>query len=131
MRKKRAMTLLEIMIVILIIGTIGSVLGYNMRGSLEQAKAFKTEEGIRQLYDIFQLELAKGTTVQEIKENPRNCLIASGLVRKPDDLIKDGWNVEYTIVQTPDGKDVRITSDSYTAYCNNKRKVAVYPWDQQ
>lgn len=128
MRKKRAMTLLEIMIVILIIGTIGSVLGYNMRGSLEQAKAFKTEEGIRQLYDIFQLELAKGTTVKEIRENPRNCLVASGLVRKPDDLIKDGWNLEYTIVQTSDGKDIRITSDSYAAYCERKGKTPAYPW---
>ena len=60
-KKQRPMTLLEIMIVIFIIGIIGSVIGYNMKGSLEEGKAFKTQEGIKQLYEIFHLEMAKGT----------------------------------------------------------------------
>ena len=42
-KSKKAMTLLEVMIVIFIIGIISSVIGYNMKGSLEKAKAFKTE----------------------------------------------------------------------------------------
>ena len=40
MRKKRAITLLEIMIVILLIGLIGGVVSYNLKGTLDKGKAF-------------------------------------------------------------------------------------------
>ena len=43
MQKKRALTLLEIMIVIVLIGIIGSVIGVNMKGSLDAGKAFKSD----------------------------------------------------------------------------------------
>ncbi len=64
-KTRRAMTLLEIMIVIFIIGIISSVIGYNMKGSLEKAKAFKTTEGIKKITEIFELELAQGTTTMQ------------------------------------------------------------------
>ena len=44
-KKKRSMTLLEVMIVIFIIGIIGSIVGYNMKGSMEKARAFKRVRG--------------------------------------------------------------------------------------
>ena len=64
MKKKYTMTLLEIMIVIFIIGIIGSVIGYNMRGSLDNGKAFKTKEGSRKLYEIIQLERQEKILIQ-------------------------------------------------------------------
>ena len=50
--KKRSVTLLEMMIVITLIGLIASVIGYNMKGSLDRGKAFKTEESQKQIKDI-------------------------------------------------------------------------------
>ena len=55
--QKKTLTLLEVMIVIFIIGIIGSVIGYNMRGSLNEGKAFKTKEAMSKLYEISQLTL--------------------------------------------------------------------------
>ena len=42
-KKQYALTLIEIMIVIVLIGLIGSVIGANMKGSLDEGKAFKTK----------------------------------------------------------------------------------------
>ena len=47
MRKKRAITLLEIMIVILLIGLIGGVVSYNLKGTLDKGKAFASKEGAK------------------------------------------------------------------------------------
>ena len=97
-KKRYAMTLLEIMIVIFIIGIIGSVIGYNMRGSLDTGKAFKTKEGARKLYEIVQLETAQGRELKEEDDLPKQVseiLKKSGLVKNVADLMKDGWGNEY------------------------------------
>ncbi len=123
------MTLLEIMIVIFIIGIIGSVIGYNMKGSLEEGKAFKTQEGIKQLYEIFHLEMAKGTaTLDEVRHNPESVLKKSRLARNTKKLLKDGWNTDYTFVLSDGRDDIRITSQKYNAYLKKKDITADYPW---
>ncbi|WP_316359651.1 prepilin-type N-terminal cleavage/methylation domain-containing protein [Candidatus Neptunichlamydia sp. REUL1] len=130
MKKKYAMTLLEIMIVIFIIGIIGSVIGYNMRGSLDKGKAFKTKEGVNKLYEIVQLEEAQGNPLsadQDLETAIERLLTNSGLVRRPSDLMKDGWGNTYEFKQ--DGKELRITSDKYESYCEAKGIKDKYPWD--
>lgn len=120
--KKKAMTLLEIMIVIFIIGIIGSVIGYNMKGSLDEGKAFKTREGARQIYEILTLEKAKtNKNISNVKKTLEN----SGLVRKVDDLMKDGWGKAYTI--TFEGDDVIVRSDNYNSYAK-KKNIDVEPF---
>ncbi len=52
MQKKRTFTLLEIMIVIFLIGLIGGIVSYSMKGSLEEGKAFKTEQAIMRVVDL-------------------------------------------------------------------------------
>jgi len=124
------MTLLEIMIVIFIIGIIGSVIGYNMRGSLDKGKAFKTKEGVNKLYEIVQLEEAQGNPLsadQDLETAIERLLTNSGLVRRPSDLMKDGWGNTYEFKQ--DGKELRITSDKYESYCEAKGIKDKYPWD--
>ena len=131
MKKKYAMTLLEIMIVIFIIGIIGSVIGYNMRGSLDKGKAFKTKEGVNKLYEIVQLEEAQGNPLsadQDLETAIERLLTNSGLVRRPSDLMKDGWGNTYEFKQ--DGKELRITSDKYESYCEAKGIKDKYPWDK-
>ena len=129
-KKKRAMTLMETMVVIFIIGVIGSVIGFNMRGSLEESKAFKSREGISRLYEILQMEIATGkTTVAEIVLDPDTAIRNSGMSKKVNQLIYDGWNERYAFVATEDGKDIRITSTKYADYCAAKRKSTDYPWE--
>lgn len=120
---KRAMTLLEIMIVIFIIGIIGSVVGYNMKGSLEEGKAFKSKEGARQIYEILTLEYARGDyTPEYIKEHLEEVLKHSGMVRNAKNLLKDGWGKDYIVTFSKD--DFKVKSERYFRYAKEK-KVAV------
>lgn len=135
MRKKtkRAMTLLEIMIVIFIIGLISSVVGYNMRGSLDKGKAFKTHEAICKLYNVLQLELseenvgnlAKDGLVKTVKVTLKN----SGYITKPNDYLKDGWGdpLTFDIVN----HEIRMTSKRYEEFCKEKNKPTFYPWEEE
>lgn len=116
-RKKRTLTLMEIMIVIVLIGLIGSVIGINMKGSLDKGRAFKTKEAIRQIDDIFSLEIARGTSAEYILGHQADILKSSGLVKNPEKFLRDGWGVPFKI--TLDGRTTDrfiITSDKYDAY---------------
>lgn len=132
MKKRYAMTLLEVMIVIFIIGIIGSVIGYNMRGSLDKGKAFKTREGINKLYEIVQLEDTQGNSLkgkENLEEAVKNVLSDSGLVRKPADLMKDGWGNTYQFKMV--GPELRIYSEKYENYCKAKNIDDPYPWSEE
>lgn len=134
-RKKRSMTLLEIMVVIFIIGIIGTVIGVNMKGSLEEGKAFKSEKGSKQVYEILTLELSKGNldlstlTFQQAKQ----VLANSGLTSDIDKLMEDGWGKQYHIVKTEDESDLRVISDNFIRYLKKKGMKSTtikkkYPW---
>ena len=137
--KKRAITLIEIMIVIFIIGLIGSVIGYNMKGSLDEGKAFKCEQGSKQVYDFIQLQMAQRRgTLDEVIENPKEALEATGFVARPDKLLKDGWNKEYVLekIEDRDGKgpDFVVYSQNWYNFLKKKKKMSEvqmqeeYPW---
>lgn len=96
-KKKRPLTLLEIMIVIVLIGLIGSVIGVNMKGSLEEGKAFKSTQARDQIKDILMLEVAQGASIDEVVTDPEKYLENSGLVKKPSAFIKDGWGERFEI----------------------------------
>lgn len=108
-RKKRPVTLIEIMIVILLIGLIGGALAYNMRGSLDQGKAFKTEQNISRAYDILMMKCAEGESLDAIVEKPGDFLKNSPLVKDAEKLLVDGWGAPMTC--TKDGDDIKITSE--------------------
>jgi type II secretory pathway pseudopilin PulG len=125
MRKKRAITLLEIMIVILLIGLIGGVVSYNLKGTLDKGKAFASKEGARKLEDILNLEIQEGTrTSQEItqdKSEDRNvvkaCILNSGLIssQQVKKFLKDGWGEFYSIRKAKGGQ-VSVSSHKYEEY---------------
>jgi len=58
------------MIVICIIGIIGSVIGYNMKGSMDEGRAFRSEHGSKQIHDLLTLKIAEGTDIQEVLGEP-------------------------------------------------------------
>jgi competence protein ComGC len=101
-RKKRSITLMEIMIVILLIGLISSVVGYNMKGSLDKGKAFKSKQGAVKIKEILEfealdkeLELENFTTAKG-SEKYVDYLIGSGLFKDRKDCL-DGWEKPYLI----------------------------------
>lgn len=102
--KRNAMTLLEIMIVIFLIGLIGSVIGYNMKGSLDKGKMFKSEKGAEQIRDILLLEIAQGTPPEVAVSDHERILRDSGLFKDVDKILKDGWNQPYEIGLDDDGE---------------------------
>ncbi len=125
MRKKRAITLLEIMIVILLIGLIGGVVSYNLRGTLDKGKAFASREGAKKLEDILNLEIQQGTKtsleISQDKSDGRDIVKAvvlnSGLIspQQVKKFLKDGWN-EFYMIRRAKGGQVSVTSHRYEEY---------------
>ncbi len=118
-RKKRPITLMEIMIVILLIGLISSVVGYNMKGSLDKGKAFKSKQGAAKIQEILQFEaIDKGIELKEFitKDAPRryvDYLVESGLFKDEKDCL-DGWGKPYDI--SVKGEDLVVVSAALRQY---------------
>lgn len=120
-RKKRSLTLLEIMIVIFLIGLIGSVIGYNVKGSLDEGRAFRSEQGACQIRDILLLEVAKGYPLDQVLQDKEKFLNSSGLVKDVKKLLKDGWGDSYEIVGNRYGTDIIVRSSKLKAYKDKKK----------
>ncbi|MGR3973847.1 MAG: type II secretion system protein [Candidatus Rhabdochlamydia sp.] len=109
--QKRSVSLLEMMIVILLIGLIGGVLSYHLKGALEQGKRFKTEEGIKRLQSILELQVVQGfCSAQELEGDSsqdivKQCLLDSRLISSQNlkTFLLDGWGHPYHI-QVVDGE---------------------------
>lgn len=88
-RQKRPVTLIEIMIVILLIGIIGGALAFNMRGSLDKGRQFKTEQNIARVKDILEMKFADSDKTREEIKNAWEAIVSeSPLANK--DTIFDG-----------------------------------------
>lgn len=125
---RRAFTLMEIMLVILIISLIGGVIGYSMKGSLEEGKAFKTQQAIAKVYELIQLRLAETGDIEEIYNNLKSELEKTGLVKRVKDLLKDGWGKEFTIKKT--NGEITLQSRDLDKYIQKKgkKRSEYYPW---
>ncbi|NGX63323.1 MAG: hypothetical protein KR126chlam6_00731 [Candidatus Anoxychlamydiales bacterium] len=116
MRKKRYMSLLEIMIVILLIGIITSVVGFNVKGSLEKGKVFKTEQAQNQIRDLLLLEVSEGTAMDVVVRDPETYLKKSGIIKNEKTFMTDGWNERFIIEATKNGSDIKVTSKRLENY---------------
>lgn len=107
-RKRHPITLLEIMIVILLIGVIGGVLSYNLKGTLDRGKKFRTEEGIKRLKEILDLEVERGAVTKAALVGLSNskavtdCVRESGFIPSSNltEFLQDGWKDPYSITLT-------------------------------
>ncbi len=122
MRKKRYMTLLEIMIVILLIGVITSVVGYNMKGSLEKGKIFKTKMAKKQIEDILLLAVSSGADIDYVVTHYEAVIKESGLAKNSEKIIKDGWDEDFTITTNKDKTDIIATSKKLKEYQKKRKK---------
>ncbi|MDE3045055.1 MAG: general secretion pathway protein GspG [Verrucomicrobiota bacterium] len=114
--KKRTLTLLEVMIVILLISLITGVIGYNMKGSLDKGKKFKSIQAKEQLHDMLLMCVAEGKDPEKVQKEPEQALKALGLAKDLKKLMKDGWGAPFSITLTSDKKDFEITSKNKHFY---------------
>ena len=129
MKKKKAFTLLEIMLVIFLIGIIGSIIGYNMKGSLDEGKAFKTKQAILKVQDLLELEIARGADIKRVEENPAGVLAASNVLKNPQAYLKDGWGQPLDIKVR--GNDIVIKSKKLQEYRAKKAKDRGYEIEEE
>jgi type II secretory pathway pseudopilin PulG len=115
-KKKRALTLLEIMIVIFLITLITGTIGFSFRGTLDKGRAFRTEQAKEQLRDLLLMCLAEGKAdVDALAKNPVKYLKETNLAKDPKKLVKDGWNqpFEITAINKSDFKIISKALDEY------------------
>ena len=98
-RKKRSLTLIEMIVVMLLIAMITGALAYNYNSSLNKGRAFKSREGITRIETILSIALVEDSsnTTDKVVSNWREIVKRSPLAGKGDELCKDGWNHEYTV----------------------------------
>lgn len=109
--KKRALTLIEIMIVIFLITLVTGAIGYNMKGSLDKGKRFRTIQARDQLNDLLLICLDESNaTAEQIAKEPETYLTKSGLAKDPKNLLKDGWGELFDIKENADKNGFKITS---------------------
>ncbi len=115
-KKKRPVTLIEMMIVIMLIGLIGGALAVNMRGSMNKGRIFKTEQNISRVYDALMMEYAKGEikTLQEIIDKRETILEKCPFVKDGNLLLKDAWGEELTFEIDSLQDDLIVTSSRIT-----------------
>ena len=128
--KKRPLTLLEIMIVIFLIGLISSVIGVNLKKSLDEGRSFKSEQGAAQIRDLLLLEVAKGRSIQKVVEQKEMYLKESGMVKNVKALLKDGWGKAY-VITIKNNNDISVKSEANANYkANRKKKLGPDELDQ-
>lgn len=119
--RRRFITLVEIMIVMILIALITGVLAVNFRGSLDEGKVFKSKAGIEKLKAVLNLEIAKDPAISDKINDPnvwQEIVRKSPLVQNPSDLIKDGWGEQYN-VENDDGQ-IKVTSPGLERYEKSK-----------
>lgn len=115
-RKRKRMTLIEILIVMAIIAMIGGALAYNYRGSLDKGKAFKSKQGIEKIESILTLMIAEDPSrINEVEGGWVQVISESPLVSNPKDLVKDGWGYQYEVYIDNSG-DIEVISPGLEIY---------------
>lgn len=126
LKKRRFITLVEMMIVMFLIAMITGVIAYNYTGSLEEGKAFKTKAGIDKINTVLDLHLATHPEDRDnIESKWRSVVESSQLVKNPKDLIKDGWGFEYEVSQGQNN-EIEIKSEKYNQYQSAKGKGSLF-----
>ncbi len=117
MKKRYAITLIEIMIVIVLIGIISSALAFNFKGMLDKGKYEKTRYQKEKIEEILYLELLSGNySAKEVEQHWREIVKRSPLIKieKNKDVL-DGWGKEY-MVQISDDGEIEVSSSGWDSH---------------
>lgn len=113
--QKRFLTLIEMMIVMFLIMLITGVVAYNYKGSLDEGKAFKTNNAIKKIDTVLNLAVAQDPSlISDIESRWESILKTSPLVQNPQSLMTDGWGYKFEVHEY-DGQ-IYIKSKKYEDY---------------
>ncbi len=117
MKKKRnALTLIEIMLVIILVGIVGGALAFNLKGAVQKGKRFKTEETKKKIDAILNLALLEGQFSDDLTEKDTwlECVKNSPLIKTTPDQkeIYDGWGKPFEVEIDDDGFTLVATSEN-------------------
>lgn len=127
-KQNKSFTLIELMVVIALIGIIGGVLTYNLKGSLEKGKVFKTQESKHQIKNILNLaSIEDNVSIEEVIENWEHYIRNSPLIQNHEKIINDAWNHLFEVSYYED--NIVIQSRKLQAYYR-KHNIIPDPEDE-
>ena len=106
------------MIVIFLITLITGTIGYNMKGTLDRGRAFRTEQAIAQLGDLLLICVEEGEKPDEVAKHPVTYLKKYNLAKSSEKIVKDGWGNDFKINYFIGKREFSITSQVYKEYKN-------------
>lgn len=108
---KKSLTLIEIMVVIALIGIIGSVLGVNMKKSMDKAKVFKAKAQAQKIEDALNIYYAE------------NSLQPKEVIEQADEILKDCglFKDERDFKLDPYGKPIVIKFEDGGFVCKSSK----------
>lgn len=125
-RARRAITLIEMIIVMILIAMITGAVAYNYRESLNEGRAFKTKELMSRLDTILAIYLAENPEqTATIQNNWQSIIVKSSLLKNPKDALKDGWGQPFKLEQKTGESgqtEYAVTSEEYERYRKKKGK---------
>lgn len=123
-RVRRAVTLIEMIVVMTLIAIITSAITYNYQASLEQGKEFKTKELYSRVETIIALKCAEeqqNMSLSDINTNLADILKASPMWIGQTSPT-DGWGKAITLTEVEENgeKVFKCTSEGYKNYLAKK-----------
>ncbi|NGX53562.1 MAG: hypothetical protein K1000chlam4_00274 [Chlamydiae bacterium] len=113
-KKKRAVTLIEIMIVIMLISLIGGALAFNMRGSMDQGRAFKTDQNIARVRDILLMATVDDDLTTDYVVTHWENIVEKSAIVDGKKVVFDGWKDKLNVAAS--GDDIVVTSTKLDKY---------------
>ncbi len=109
--KRHALTLIEVMLVIALIGIVGGALAFNLRGALDRGKAFKTEETHKKIEAIL--------SIAAVEDDPTTVLSQWDTVVADSPIVKvkkikknilDAWGSPFKVTLDPNDGSFLVSS---------------------
>jgi prepilin-type N-terminal cleavage/methylation domain-containing protein len=118
---RHAVTLIEMIIVMILIATITGALAFNYQKSLDRGKLFATKQRVERLRAILTLHFSEHPDEMETRRDWAGIIGESGLgPPRPEDLLRDDWGEVFkiTVGRGGDGGvDIHIDSQGAARAC--------------
>ena len=116
---RKALSLIEIMICLVILSMVGVVLVRNVKSSLNEARAFRSVEGAKHIVRVLEMSTTSSTkSGEKIAENWEQQVLSSPFGLKKD-IFNDGWGNKYEV--SYDGSDgFAVRSSAYEDFLKAK-----------
>jgi type II secretory pathway pseudopilin PulG len=116
MKKKHSLTIIETLIVIFLITLISGAVGYNLKGTLDKGRAFRTELAKEQLENLLLICVEEGEKPETVSRDPESYLEKYNLAKNSKKLTEDGWGVPFKIEYNKKSHQFIARSDALDAY---------------